>query len=1177
MLSNQTNQLPFLQQRRSMVMLVLLAFTLLASFLFYELLITSGRPTGAQVCQDLVTVVNVNDAGAGSLRDGLVNVCPFGTVQIDNALSGQEILLNTQLLVSENMTIRSDVPIIISGQNITRSFRVNTSVDVTFDGLTLRNGRAFGPTFVEYYGAGIYAESGFAVITVTNSIIENNESEREGAGVYSRGPLTVINTQFRNNLAGRSGGAVYARSELSMIDTTIENNQALRLGGGIFIFDAATAEISNTTIYSNTGDEGGAIFNDGAMTLNNVTISGNTAETGGGIKTGLLSNTTLNNVTITENEATVTGAGGIDNDNTLNMTNTLIANSITGADCDTDDGTLATNTNNLVEDNTCTPAVNGDPNLEPLADNGGATQTHALPTGSIAIDAGTTTCLPTDQRGVLRPVGIACDIGAFEYQILPEMIVSANGLEILDGDITPDPFDDTEYEPTAVGDTHVHTFTIGNIGTADLILNGGPLVNIIGGSGTFSVIDSPISPVAAGGTTTFSVAFSPNAEGIFTATVEILNNDPDESPYDFVINGAGTAPEMAVLGDGIEIVSGSSLPNVVDGTDFGASDIPVVQTFEIANTGSGELILSGTPFVLLSGNAEFAVTSQPSSPILPGNSATFDITFTPGGPGSYVGQVQIASNELDENPYTFAIQGSQLSSDSADLNITKIESADPIAPGGLLEYTVVVENIGTLDAAQLIISDTLPANTSYVPGSISGADNRTDGTAPLLTWVDNLLAAGDSVTMTYQVEVDPSATIGSQILNTASVTTTTALAGAGQLAATTSTTIADVSAPSAQFSSPVYTAVEGDGTTLISVNIDPAPAVPVTIDLTVADRSDVANPIVVNGTQTLSFSVGEGSQIVAISINEDSIFEGDQVVDLTLSNPSTGLLVGGTSAATLTLADNDAAPTISFADLIIPEGNSLGSADLPVSLSAAAGVTITVDYATSDISAVAGQDYTAINGLLSIPVGQISGTISIPVLGDIDIEPDELFVVQISNPSAGTISNNNAVVTLTNDDSSTPPATQQSIFLPMVYEAYNMTPDLIVENIAASSTDAAVTIRNIGLAPVSNSFWVDFYISPPIAPTQPNETIQTLDVEGIVWGIQIETVALGPGEALVLNLNDGFMSTEFTNFSGLIPVGSTIYVQVDSAKVGDEGGNVPETHEIFGTPYNNISSITTIN
>ena len=97
--------------------------------------------------------------------------------------------------------------------------------------------------------------------------------------------------------------------------------------------------------------------------------------------------------------------------------NTIVADSTSGADC-VNPGTLFTNINNLIEDGSCSPAVTGDPLLLPLADNGGSTHTMALGDGSPAIDAGDdAACEATDQRGLSRPQGTHCDIGAYELEL----------------------------------------------------------------------------------------------------------------------------------------------------------------------------------------------------------------------------------------------------------------------------------------------------------------------------------------------------------------------------------------------------------------------------------------------------------------------------------------------------------------------------------------------------------------------------------------------------------------------------------------------------------------------------------------------------------------------------------------------------------------------------------------
>ena len=158
--------------------------------------------------------------------------------------------------------------------------------------------------------------------------------------------------------------------------------------------------MENTTLSANAASfEGGGIYNvSGAVTLNNATFNGNTAGSG----------------------------GGINNQATLNFSNTLIAGS-GGGDCPSTTGVSATRPKTWWRTAVATRRFDSDPLLGPLQDNGGPTKTYALLPGSPAIDAGdNATCLATDQRGAARPAdgdeagsGAAdCDIGAFESGVI---------------------------------------------------------------------------------------------------------------------------------------------------------------------------------------------------------------------------------------------------------------------------------------------------------------------------------------------------------------------------------------------------------------------------------------------------------------------------------------------------------------------------------------------------------------------------------------------------------------------------------------------------------------------------------------------------------------------------------------------------------------------------------------
>jgi hypothetical protein len=123
-----------------------------------------------------------------------------------------------------------------------------------------------------------------------------------------------------------------------------------------------------------------------------------------------------------------------------------------------------------------------------------------------------------------------------------EINLQGNSTTIADGDDSPSTSDHTDFGSTAVtGGTVVRTFTIQNTGTGTLSLTGSSPYVAVGGtnSGDFSVTATPLTSIAASGSTTFQVTFNPSASGTRTATLSMANDDADENPYNFSIQGTG--------------------------------------------------------------------------------------------------------------------------------------------------------------------------------------------------------------------------------------------------------------------------------------------------------------------------------------------------------------------------------------------------------------------------------------------------------------------------------------------------------------------------------------------------------------------------------------------------------------------------------------------------------------
>jgi parallel beta-helix repeat protein len=264
--------------------------------------------------------------------------------------------------------------------------------------------------------------------------IEEGRAEK-GGGIFNfLGIVTLTNTYFYSNKAvvfdkrafGAGGGGIYNMGDMTLTNTTLFDNSAEsdrnrseseRSGGAIF--NAGTMRLTNTTLDDNraTNGFGGGIynFNNGTMTLSNTTLSGNRAfRDGGGID---------NAGAMTLIYSTLAGNSRVDNASTGTMTllGTIVADGCTGS--------IADSGYNLSSDSSCnltqpTDITNTNPLLDQLDYYGGPTQTRALQAGSPAIDKGGTAangCPATDQRGITRPQGPACDIGAYEWQAVQMM------------------------------------------------------------------------------------------------------------------------------------------------------------------------------------------------------------------------------------------------------------------------------------------------------------------------------------------------------------------------------------------------------------------------------------------------------------------------------------------------------------------------------------------------------------------------------------------------------------------------------------------------------------------------------------------------------------------------------------------------------------------------------------
>jgi CSLREA domain-containing protein len=444
---------------------------------------SAGFPARAHALGALIIVDSTSDNATHNsfctLREAIINAnadsstyseCEAGlgndTITFDGGLANGTITLGSTLPTitdADGLTILG-LPYIsgggfgltISGNNLYEIFY--STAPLVLDTMIIKNG-AYN------FGGGVQNSS---TLTITNSIFSGNNATIFGGAVYSGGTLNISDSTFSGNGAANVGSAVYNYLGMTATitnstfsgntNTAVLNNGVMNINGSTFTSNSgsygavrnddsltitsstfsgntgtngagvnssgAFLSITKSTFYNNStnGNGGGVLAHDISATISNTTFSNNSAGFGGGVASqGIM--VTIVNSTFTNNSAATSGAG-VYSDGTVNLYNTLLANSVLGSDCFKNSGSISGD-HNLIEtdgagSNACatTSPISSDPKLGAMT---GSPAYFPLKPGSPAIEGGNnTTCNAApvsglDQRGVVRPQGASCDIGAYEF------------------------------------------------------------------------------------------------------------------------------------------------------------------------------------------------------------------------------------------------------------------------------------------------------------------------------------------------------------------------------------------------------------------------------------------------------------------------------------------------------------------------------------------------------------------------------------------------------------------------------------------------------------------------------------------------------------------------------------------------------------------------------------------
>ena len=535
---------------------------------------------------------------------------PAGTFTLTLSGAGEDSALTGDLDITDQLSLTGAGigETIIDANHLDRALHVLSGANLDLSNLTVQNGAA-NP------GGGVLVDGSATIHGAAFHANQAPATDATGAGgavqVGVSASASITDSQFSDNLANYGGGAASSASgaTLHVSASTFSANYG-GFGGGALYPNGSNTTVDSSTFLNNSatndsGSTGGAIHsNSTAVSVTNSTFVGNVAPHDAAIDSRI-GTTTVNNSTFFANNASGFGdsvgaqnaQGGF-----LQISNSILSG-IHASNC----ASVTDLGNNLSwpAGNDC-PGTQADPLLGPLANHGGPVQTLALVAGSPAIDAGSsTTCATADTRGVSRPQGTACDIGAFEADVntflvsntsdsgagsLRQAITDANAT----GNLPAGP-DRVEFDLPGPG---VQTISISGLlpnlsdpvvidGWSQPGFSGQPLIEVSGGSGgsalTVAGGHSTVRGLILNGFSSAGIALTSSdnlVQGNFLGTNAAGNaGAPSSGAVGLAINGGsnnligGTAPNTGNLISGnyyagIQI-SGSSAANQILGNRIG--------------------------------------------------------------------------------------------------------------------------------------------------------------------------------------------------------------------------------------------------------------------------------------------------------------------------------------------------------------------------------------------------------------------------------------------------------------------------------------------------------------------------------------------------------------------------------------------------------------------------------
>ncbi len=437
-----------------------------------------------------------------------------------------------------------------------------------------------------------------------------------------------------------------------------------------------------------------------------------------------------------------------------------------------------------------------------------------------------------------------------------------------------------------------------------------------------------------------------------------------------------------------------------------------------------------------------AATSNPAFAAMTSNSGSFATaqSTTMSGPLANSGTLSVTGSAILQAANYSQSAGSTTVGAGATLKSGSTGTAAVTINGGTVTGTGTVQG-AVNNAAGTVVPGTSGTGTLTATGSFAqGASGTLSVTATSTT-----LAASGAVTVGGTLAIvtpSPTPALGTvaTVLSGASLTGTFAsiigqdvpAAGGYWSVAYSGTAVTLTLTPYPSVSVSGGSVTEGNsGTSSLpfTLTLSAASQQTVTVQYATSDGSATAGTDYTAASGTATFAPGTITKTVNVSVNGDALYEHDETVLMAISTPASATL--GTANAAGTISNDDAQPSLSIGDAGATVSSASGApVSFPVTLSAVSGVDASASYTTSDGSAIAGTDYTASSGTVTIPAGSTTGTVTVQALPQSAYASPKTFTITLSAPVDATLGTSTATGTITNDNASVTSVSQPVVFRP---------------------------------------------------------------------------------------------------------------------------------------------------